>query len=267
MQYNPKETEENTIKRWEKEKIPEKIVSGRKIGKKYYLLDGPPYVNASPHMGHIKTTAYKDIWGKFKYMQGFDVWFQPGFDCGGLPIENKVEMKLGIREKGDIEKVGIEKFISECKKFAQGNEKEWMDTYKKFGAWRGYLQPYLTSENYYRESGWWAIKKIYEQGLLVLGEKPYFWCPHCETVLSGYEVTDTYVELQSPSIFLKFKIKNRDEYLLAWTTTPWTLPANVALCVHPDEKYVKAEVRGDVLILAEKRLELLNELGIEYKII
>ena len=266
MQYNPKDVEEKIQKKWETEKIPEKIIN-RKEGKKFYLLDGPPYVNASPHVGHIKTTTYKDVWGKFKFMQGFKVWFQPGFDCGGLPIENKVEKKFGIREKKDIYKIGIDKFIEECKKFAIGNEKEWMDMYKKIGAWRGYLAPYLTSENYYRESGWWAVKKIYEKGLLVPGEKPNFWCPHCETVLSGYEVTDAYRELKSPSIFITFKIRDRSEYLLVWTTTPWTLPANVALCVHPNEKYVKVETKGKKIIIAEKRLEFLDELCLKYKIL
>lgn len=266
MQYNPKEVEEKIQKKWEEDKTPEKIVN-RKDGKKFYLLDGPPYVNASAHVGHVKTTTYKDIWGKFKFMQGFKVWFQPGFDCGGLPIENKVEKKFNIKEKKDIEKIGIDTFISECKNFAVGNEKEWMELYKKLGAWRGYLTPYLTIDNSYRESGWWAIKKIHDKGLLVPGEKPNYWCPHCETVLSGYEISDKYKDLTSHSIYIKFKIKNREEYFLVWTTTPWTLPANVALCVHPDEKYVKAEVNGETLILAKKRLELFKELSKEFKIL
>ncbi len=266
MLYNPKEVEEKTQERWDKEKLPEQIIN-RKNRKKFYLLDGPPYVNASPHVGHVKTTIYKDVWGKLKFMQGFKVWFQPGFDCGGLPIENKVEKKFGIKEKKDIKSIGVDKFIEECRKFAKGNENVWMDLYRKIGAWRGYLFPYLTSENYYRESGWWAIKKIYEKGLLVSGEKPNFWCPHCETVLSGYEVTDTYQELKTHSIFITFKVKGQDEYLLAWTTTSWTLPANVALCVHPDEKYVRIETKGRKIILAEKRLKLLDELNLKYSIL
>jgi isoleucyl-tRNA synthetase len=266
MLYNPKEVEEIVLKKWEKDKVPEKIVEF-KGENKFYLLDGPPYVNDKPHVGHILTTTFKDIWGKLKKMQGFDVWFQPGFDCGGLPIENKVEQKLNIKEKSDILKIGVEKFIEECNKFARGNEKAWMNLYKKLGAWRAYLKPYLTSDNYYKESGWWAIKKIYEKGLLIKGEKPNFWCPRCETVLSGYEVTDAYKDISSPSIFVKFKIKNKEEFLLAWTTTPWTLPANVALCVHPNEKYVKVKVDSEILILAKKRLEVLDELNKKYEIL
>jgi len=266
MLYNHKEIEEAVSRDWEKEKIPEKVTEFKKENK-FYLLDGPPYVNDKPHVGHVRTATSKDIWGKFKKMQGFNVWFQPGFDCGGLPIENKVEKKLNIREKSDILKIGIEKFIEECNKFAVGNEKAWLSLYKKLGIWRAYLKPYLTSDNYYKESGWWAIKKFYEKNLLVKGEKPNFWCPKCETVLSGYEVTDAYRDIASPSVFVKFKIKDRDEFLLVWTTTPWTLPANVALCVHPDEKYVKVEVDGEKIILAKKRLELLEELNKKYRII
>jgi len=270
MKYDPKYIEEEVQKIWEREKIPEKIVefSGKK---KFYLLDGPPYANATPHVGHVKTTTFKDVWGKFKKMQGFSVWFQPGFDCGGLPIENAVEKKLGIKHKSDIEKMGIENFISECKKLAEQNVSVWIDLYKKIGAWRGWVEPYLTSSDDYKESGWWTIKQLYEKGFFVEGFKPNFWCPQCETVLSGYEVSDSYKDLEDPAIFIKFKIKKGqkedDSFLLAWTTTPWTLPANVALCVHPDEDYVKIEVAGEKIILAKKRLEIFEEIGYGYKII
>jgi len=266
MKYDPKYIEEEVQKIWEREKIPEKIVefSGKK---KFYLLDGPPYANATPHVGHVKTTTFKDVWGKFKTMQGFSVWFQPGFDCGGLPIENAVEKKLGIKHKSDINKIGVENFIAECKKLAEENVFVWLDIYKKIAAWRGWVKPYLTSSDEYKESGWWTIKQLYEKDLFVEGYKPGFWCPHCETVLSGYEVSDSYKNLEDPAIFIKFKIKGRDEFLLAWTTTPWTLPANVALCVHPEENYVKIEVNGEKLILAEKRLEIFEELGYGYKIL
>ncbi len=266
MLYSPKEIEKQILKKWKDEKIPEKIVEFK--GKnKFYLLDGPPYVNGKPHIGHIMTTTFKDVWGKFKKMQGHDVWFQPGFDCGGLPIENKVEQRMGIKTKSEIFKKGIGKFIEECDKFAKGNEKFWLEFYSNIGAWRGFEKPYLTSASYYKESGWWAIKNMYEKGLLVKGEKPNFWCPQCETVLSGYETTDTYKNLSSPSIFIKFKIKGKEEYLLAWTTTPWTLPSNVALCVHPKEKYVKIKVEGETIILAKNRLDLLDELEKKYEIV
>ncbi len=266
MQYNPGEIEKDVQRLWSVKKVPRKLT--KFTGKnKFYLLDGPPYVNAAPHVGHVKTTTFKDVWGKFKRMQGFSVWFQPGFDCGGLPVENAVEKKLGIKSKQDIEKLGIDKFIEECNNLARGNESVWLDLYKKIGAWRGWLNPYLTSENYYVESGWWTFKKLFEKGLMFKGKKPGFWCSHCETVLSGYEVTDSYKDLEDVSILIKFPVKGKKEFLLVFTTTPWTLPANVALCVHPDENYVKVLVNKEKLILAEKRLEILDQLELKYKVL
>ena len=255
MPYDYKQIEKDVQGIWKDNKIPEKISNNK--AKKFYLLDGPPYVNGVPHVGHVKTTVFKDVWGRFKAMQGFAVWLQPGFDCGGLPIENAVEKKLGIKSKSDIERIGIDVFISECKKFAKGNELTWINMYRKLGAMRGWLEPYLTSENYYIESAWWTIKRLFEKGLLVEGFKPGFWCSHCETILSGYEVTDSYKNVEDPSIYIKFPVKG-DEYLLVWTTTPWTLPANVAIAVHPDETYVKVRCGDDILILAEKRLGVLE---------
>jgi isoleucyl-tRNA synthetase len=257
--YNPHGIEGEVSAYWKVKAIPDRIVKF-KGKKKFYLLDGPPYVNFVPHVGHVMTTTFKDIWGKFKTMKGFDVWYQPGFDCMGLPIENAVEKKLGIENKKDIEdKVGIDKFIRECEKLAKGNEKVWMSIYKKIGAWRGWLDPYMTFENYYLESGWWTLKKLYEKGLLVEGVKPGFWCPQCETVLTGYEVSDSYKNLEDHSIYVKFHVAGKDEALLVWTTTPWTLPANVAIAVHPEEKYVKVRIGEQILILAEKRLEVLGK--------
>lgn len=268
MNYNPEYIEAEVQKLWKEQKIPEKIVKLDFSKKKFYLLDGPPYVNGRPHVGHAQTTTFKDVWGRFKFMQGHSVWFQPGFDCGGLPIENAVEKKLGIKSKAEIEeKIGMDRFIEECQKLAKGNEDLWLNFYKKLGAWRGWLSPYLTSENYYIESGWWTVKKIYENGLFEEGQKPGFWCPHCETVLSGYEASDSYKDVEDPSIFVKFKLKGNNEYLLVWTTTPWTLPGNVAVCVHPDEEYVKAKVDEEILILAEKRLEIFEQLEKSYTII
>jgi len=268
--YNPRDVEREVQRIWKEKRIPEKIVKFDKNKPKFYLLDGPPYVNYIPHVGHVMTTTFKDIWGKFKYMQGYAVWFQPGFDCSGLPIENAVEKKLGITSKKEItEKIGIKKFIEECKKLAEKNKDVWMNLYRKLGAWRGWIEPYMTYKNYYLESGWWTIKKLYEKGLFSEGQRPGFWCPKCETVLAGYEVTDSYKNLEDPSIFIKFPIKGRtNEFLLVWTTTPWTLPANVAIVVHPDEMYVKAEIgTGEKLILAEKRLSVLEDLEIGYKVI
>lgn len=265
--YNPKEIEKEIQGYWKRKRIPEKIVKFDSKKKKFFLLDGPPYVNYIPHVGHVKTTTFKDVWGKFKQMQGFSVWWQPGFDCSGLPIENAVEKKLGITSKRDIERLGVGKFIDECKKLAEKNKPVWMSLYKNLGAWRGWVEPYLTYKNYYLESGWWSVKQMYERGLLVEGERSGFWCSHCETVLAGYEVTDSYKNVQDPSLYVKFPVKGEDSFLLVWTTTPWTLPSNVAIAVHPDETYVKVGVGEEKLILAEKRLPVLGELGKKYTLL
>lgn len=267
--YDPKQVEKQVQEFWSKGSVPQKIVKPDWKKKKFYLLDGPPYVNGVPHVGHAKTTIFKDVWGRFKFMQGHSVWFQPGFDCGGLPIENKVEQQLKVASKRDIEeKVGVDKFIEECKRFAKGNEPVWLDFYRKIAAWRGWLEPYLTSENYYLESGWWTIKKWFESGLFVQGKRPGFWCPHCETVLAGIEVSESYKNIEDPAVYVKFPLKGRkNEYLLVFTTTPWTLPANVALVVHPDEVYVKAKAGNDIIILAEKLIPEIEKLGHELKVI
>jgi isoleucyl-tRNA synthetase len=260
--YEPRKLQEEMLKFWAENRIPEGIVhfDAKKLGarrKKFYLLDGPPYVNGVPHVGHVKTTTTKDIWSKFKMMQGHESWWQPGFDCGGLPIEHAVEKKLGVKSKKDIvERIGIDRFIEECKAMAEGNKSIWMDTYKQLGAWRGWLEPYMTYRNYYLESGWWTIKKMWEKGMLVEGEKPVFWCPRCETTLSGYEVTDSYSDVTDNSIYVKFPLQGQEmTSVIIWTTTPWTLPGNVAIAVNGDETYVKAKVRGEYFILAEKRLK------------
>ncbi len=268
--YNHKAIENKILNFWESNKIPRIITRFDKKKKKFYLLDGPPYVNAEPHVGHIKTTTLKDIWSKFKFMQGFSSWFQPGFDCHGLPIENMVEKELGLTSKKDIEeKVGIENFMKKCEEKARGNEKIWLELYKKLGAWRGWVNPYLTVENYYIQSAWWTFKKMAEKGMLYQGEKPTYWCPHCQTALSGYEVTDSYEEVKDPNIYVKFQIAGKDnEYIVISTTTPWTLVSNVAIAVHPDEYYVKARVGKEKLIISEKRVEaVLKELvKVDYEI-
>lgn len=258
-----KQLEDKIRKFWEEKKIIEKLTDWErnKNKPKFYLLDGPPYVNAEPHVGHVKTRVFKDVWNKYMLMNGHFVWFQPGFDCHGLPIENMVEKQLGLKSKKDIEKFGVDNFIEECRKKARGNEKVWMSLYLKIGDWRGYFKPYMTLENYYIESGWWTIKEMWKKGMLYQGEKPTYWCPHCETSLSGYEVTDSYADVKDPYIYVKFPIKGKEkEYLVIFTTTPWTLVSNVAIVVKGDEYYVKVDYNGEKLIIAEKRLNALEEL-------
>ncbi|MFH0971848.1 MAG: isoleucine--tRNA ligase [Candidatus Micrarchaeota archaeon] len=268
--YNQSEIEAQILEFWEAKRIPQRLAEQRRDAKPFFLLDGPPYANAQPHIGHVKTTVCKDIWSRYKQMKGFRSYFQAGFDCHGLPTEVMVEKELGITSKGDIEKIGIEKFDAKCLEKVLNTEKVWMDYYRRLGAWRFYAEPYFTYKDYYIESGWWTVKQLHEQGLLVEGEKPVYWCPHCETALSGYEVSDSYKDMPDPSIFVKFKIKAaNNEYLLVWTTTPWTLPGNVSVVVHPSEVYVKAKVGNDILIIAEKRVEavLKEKLGAQYQIL
>lgn len=268
--YNPKDIEVGIRQFWEKEKIVKKLTKLNPNKKKFYLLDGPPYANEEAHVGTLKTTIMKDVWSKFKLLQGFSVWFQPGFDCHGLPIERMVQKKFEIRSKKQIEEMGVGKFIETCRSYVKGNEEKWLELYKTIGAWRGYVDPYLTLENYYIESGWWSFKQFFEKGMVVRGEKPIYWCSDCETALAGYEVTDSYADVKDPSIYVKFPIVGKkNEFMVIWTTTPWTLISNVAIAVHPNEYYVRVQVEDEVLIIAEKRVEaVLKELvKKEYEIV
>ncbi|MEK6954871.1 MAG: isoleucine--tRNA ligase [Candidatus Micrarchaeota archaeon] len=270
LQYNQNEIERQILEFWEKNRIPQRLAEQRPDAKPFFLLDGPPYANAQPHVGHVKTTVCKDVWSRYKQMKGFRSYFQAGFDCHGLPTEVMVEKELGITSKNDIEKIGIDKFDALCLAKVVATEKGWMEYYRRLGAWRSYADPYFTYKDYYIESGWWTIKQLHSKGMLTEGEKPVYWCPHCETALSGYEVSDSYKEIQDPSIYVKFKIRGAEnEYLLVWTTTPWTLAGNVAVVVHPQEEYVKAKVGDEILIIAEKRAKAILEekLGVKYEIL
>ncbi|MBI4181640.1 MAG: isoleucine--tRNA ligase [Candidatus Aenigmarchaeota archaeon] len=263
--YDPKAIERGVREFWARERVPAQAAALGK-GKKFYLLDGPPYVNYVPHVGHVKTTTLKDVWGKFKRMQGHAVWFQPGFDCNGLPIEHAVEKELGIQSKRDIETMGVAAFIGKCRELAEKNKPLWMDTYRLLGAWRGWVEPYLTYTNDYLESGWWAVQRMAEKGLLVEGERSGFWCTHCETVLAGYETTDSYKNVDDPSVYVKFPVQGEEKtFLLVWTTTPWTLPSNVAIAVLPEELYARVQAGDEILILAQKRLRVLEELGVRHQ--
>lgn len=262
-----KKVEEGVWEFWLKEEIEKVIAESGKGKKKFWLLDGPPFANGVPHIGHIKNTVFKDIIARMKRMQGFDVVLKPGFDTHGLPIENLVEKKLGLQSKKDIESFGTSNFMAECKKNAALNKDIWMRVYKKIGSLYYNKEPYLTYDDSYISSGWWAFSEIYKKGLVYEGEKPVMWCPHCQTSLTGYEVTDSYKDVQDPGVYILFRIRNSDESLLVYTTTPWTLPANVAIAIAPKENYVVAEVAGRKVILAEKRLEKLSEMGFGYSIL
>jgi len=263
--HNFKETEKEIFDFWKKNKIYEKLM--KRKGKNYFLLDGPPYANFIPHVGHIKNTVVKDLLIRINFMKGFNVLFQPGFDTHGLPVENMVEKKLSLHNKKEIEEFGIAKFMRECKKNAALNKDIWMKVYRDLGSLYYLKEPYITYENYYIESAWWAFAQMYKKKMVYEGEKPVMWCPHCETSLAGYETTDSYKDVQDPGVYILFKLKDSDEYLLVYTTTPWTLPANVAIAVAQDKDYVKVEVGGKKIILAEERLQKLSDMEFGYKIL
>ncbi len=274
--YDSKRVEQQVLEFWRAAEIPKKLSLHRKSAKKFFVLDGPPYVNALPHVGHAKTTTYKDVWTRFAFMQGFDCLVQPGFDCHGLPVEVIVERELGVKSKREIEeRIGIKKFDEACLNKILNNERVWMRMYERLGAWRAFFEPYFTYKNYYIESAWWTLKRLHEKGFLTRGVKPIHWCPHCETALSGYEVSDSYKNVTDPSVFVKFRVYGKkNEFLLVWTTTPWTLAANVAIVAHPTEDYVFARVgsagmEGETLVLAKKLVErvLKEKTGVEYEVL
>jgi isoleucyl-tRNA synthetase len=212
----------------------------------------------------------KDIVLRYYRMRGYNVWDKPGYDTHGLPIEVKIEQKLGVRVKKEIpERIGIDRFVMECKRFVDENMEAMTRQFKEIGVFMDWDNPYITYTDDYIESGWWLIKRAWEQGLLYEGLRVLHWCPRCETTLADYEVSE-YREIRDPSIYVKFPVKGRrGEYLLIWTTTPWTLPANAFVMAHPELKYVRVRVGGEVLILAKARLEdVMREAGVrEYEVL
>ncbi|OYT41721.1 MAG: isoleucine--tRNA ligase, partial [Candidatus Aenigmarchaeota archaeon ex4484_224] len=250
--------EKDVLKFWEERKIYEKVKQKNKDKPKFFFLDGPPYATGYIHMGTALNKILKDFYIRYFRMIGFNVWDQPGFDTHGLPIEIKVEKKLGFKNKRDIEKFGVENFIEECRNFATQFLDVMTNQFKQLGVWMDWKNPYLTLTNEYIESAWFTFKKGFEKGLLYKGEYPVHFCPRCQTVLAYNEIE--YTKLTDPSIYVKFKIRGKEnEFLLIWTTTPWTLPDNVAIMVNPKAIYVKVKVDNEVYILAKDLLEDLTK--------
>jgi isoleucyl-tRNA synthetase len=258
---------------WESRKVYD-LVRKRSLERgerKFYFLDGPPYTSAkSIHVGTAWNKVIKDVILRYYRMMGFAVWDKPGFDTHGLPIEVKIEQELGVKTKRDIvEKIGVDRFVEECKRFAEENLKGQTKRFRELGVFMDWENPYVTFKNEYIESGWWLFKRAWEQGLLKQDLYVVHWCPRCQTTLADYEVSE-YRELEDPSIYVKFPLKGREgESLLIWTTTPWTLPANAFVMAHPEMVYVRVRVGGEVLILAKARLEaVMREAGVEdYEVI
>ncbi|EKD49765.1 MAG: hypothetical protein ACD_63C00054G0005 [uncultured bacterium] len=255
--------EQDVLAFWDGNKIFEKSV---KKGKKNFVFyDGPPTANGEPHIGHALTRAVKDIIPRYKTMRGYRVVRKSGWDTHGLPVELQVEKELKISGKPEIEKYGIEGFNDKCKKNVWKYKTEWEKMTKRIGFWLDMDDPYITYDPKYIESVWWILKQIWDKKLLYKDYKVVPHCPRCGTALSSHEVAQGYKKIKEESVYLKFKVKGeKDTYILSWTTTPWTLPGNVALAVGRDIDYLKVERDGEFYILAKARMEILKE---GYKIV
>ncbi len=246
------EREKETEKFWRENDIFQKSMKAREGCPTYTFYDGPPTANGKPHIGHVLTRVIKDMIPRYRSMKGNFVPRKAGWDTHGLPVELEVEKLLGLDGKEQIEEYGLEPFIEKCKESVWKYKGMWEDFSSTVGFWADMDNPYVTYENSFIESEWWALKQIWEKGLLYQGFKIVPYCPRCGTPLSSHEVAQGYKDVKERSAVAKFKVKGEDNvYILAWTTTPWTLPSNVALCVNPDESYVKLETEGEVYYMAE----------------
>jgi isoleucyl-tRNA synthetase len=278
---NFKKIEEKAKKVWKKyDKQIDNSVQDDKKKKLFSFLEGPPTANAPPGLHHLEVRTFKDLICKYQFMKGNSVPRKGGWDCHGLPVEVQVEKSLGLNSKKDIEKYGSSKFIKKCKDSVFSNIGDWNISTEELAYWIDLENPYRTLDNNYIESVWWSLKELYKKKLLYEGYKVVPFCPRCGTPLSSHEVAQGYKDIKEDSVYIAFKIKNKPkEYILAWTTTPWTLPGNVALAVGKDLDYVKIKLAdGDLVYLSKERLEVIrgeyevvenikgsNLVGIEYE--
>lgn len=255
--YNHQELETKIQKFWKEKQIYQKTKEIRNSNPKYSFLDGPPYCSGRIHLGTAWNKVIKDTFLRYKSMSGYNVRRQAGWDTHGLPIEHKVEGILGLKSKKEIEeKIGIDNFVEKCREFAIQNKSLMTQQFEMLGVWMDWDDPYVTFDPGYMESCWWTLKKAHQKDLLVNDLRVITWCPRCETALALAEID--YENKEDPSIYVKFPLKTEDNhYILVWTTTPWTLPANMAVCVHPDYDYAQVKVGGEVLIMAEALVESL----------
>ncbi|MEG1140144.1 MAG: isoleucine--tRNA ligase [Lachnospiraceae bacterium] len=259
------EREKETEKFWEDHKIFEKSMKIREENETYMFFDGPPTANGKPHIGHVLTRVIKDMIPRYQTMKGKYVPRKAGWDTHGLPVEIEVEKLLGLDGKEQIEEYGLAPFISKCKESVWKYKGMWEDFSATVGFWADMEHPYVTYDNNYIESEWWALKEIWDKGLLYKGFKIVPYCPRCGTPLSSQEVAQGYKDIKEKSAVVRFKVVGEDAYFLAWTTTPWTLPSNVALCVNPTEDYVKVRADGYNYYLAEALVE--KNLGEETQVL
>ena len=259
------EREKATEKFWEDNDIFEKSMDSRKEGETYTFYDGPPTANGKPHIGHVLTRVIKDMIPRYQTMKGHMVPRKAGWDTHGLPVELEVEKALGLDGKDQIEEYGLVPFINKCKESVWKYKGMWEDFSGTVGFWADMEHPYVTYEDNYIESEWWALKTIWDKGLLYKGFKIVPYCPRCGTPLSSQEVAQGYKDVKERSAIVRFKVVGEDAYFLAWTTTPWTLPSNVALCVNPNEEYAKVKAAdGYTYYMASALLDtVLGRLGNE----
>ena len=244
--------EQEVLSFWRENKVFEKSVDKNEGKELFTFYDGPPTANGKPHIGHILTRVMKDIIPRYKTMKGYQVLRKAGWDTHGLPVELEVEKMLGLDGKGDIETYGIEPFIKKCKESVWKYQGEWERMSERVGYWVDMESPYITYDDNYIESMWWALKKIADKDLMYKGHKIVPYCPRCGTSLSSHEVAQGYKDVKEKSIFVKFPIKGAEgEFFLVWTTTPWTLSSNVALCMNPNENYVKIKANDEIYVIAE----------------
>ncbi len=262
--YKTKELESKIETHWAANNAYEYTREARKNGKDFYFIDGPPYTSGKIHLGTAWNKILKDAVIRYLRMTGHNVRDQAGYDMHGLPIEVQVEKELGFKQKQDIKNFGMENFINKCREFALKHKDNMTEQFKALGVWLDWENPYITITNDYINSAWWTLKRAHDQGLLTRAHRVLTWCPRCETALAEAEVE--YWDETDHSIYVRFPIKDKEnEYILIWTTTPWTLPADVAVSVHPDFKYVKVRYTKDgkdeIFILVENRVEDIKEIG------
>jgi isoleucyl-tRNA synthetase len=248
------------LKFWKENKIFEKSISTRDSNNGFTFFEGPPTANGRPGIHHVMSRTLKDLVCRYKTMRGYQVHRKAGWDTHGLPVEIEVEKMLGFKHKDDIVKYGVEAFNAECRKSVWKYKVDWENMTERMGYWVNLNDPYITFENNYIESIWWALKQYYDKGMIYKGFKIQPYCPRCETPLSSHEVSLGYEDVKDPSVYVKMKLKGEENtYFLVWTTTPWTLISNVALAIHPDVEYVKVENKGEKLILAKARVQVLDD--------
>ena len=272
--YNKVDTDLNFVQRekdvekfWKENRIFEKSMESRKEGETYTFYDGPPTANGKPHIGHVLTRVIKDMIPRYRTMKGYMVPRKAGWDTHGLPVEIEVEKLLGLDGKEQIEEYGLEPFISKCKESVWKYKGMWEDFSGTVGFWADMDDPYVTYHDDFIESEWWALKEIWNKDLLYKGFKIVPYCPRCGTPLSAQEVAQGYKDVKERSAVVRFKCVDEDAYILAWTTTPWTLPSNVALCMHPDYEYVKVKSNKDGLTYYMAQALVAAVLGEEVEIL